>query len=84
MKTTPAIPDSYAAWHHCITVECGIPLTEEFIHKRLAILNNPKEYETQRFAELRGAAHLRAVLSWFEQAAKEIQTNNSQARIQDA
>lgn len=80
MRTTPAIPDSYAAWRHCITVECGIPLTAEFIQKRLAILGNPKEYETQRFAEVHGQAHLRAVLSWFEQAAREIQTDNAEQR----
>ncbi|ACO79086.1 hypothetical protein AvCA_29170 [Azotobacter vinelandii CA] len=72
MKNTPAIPDSYAAWRHCITVECGIPLTEEFIRKRLAILGNPDEHETRRFAAAYGAEHLRAVLSWFERAAREI------------
>lgn len=27
MKNTPAVPDSYAAWRHCIILECGIPLT---------------------------------------------------------
>jgi hypothetical protein len=72
MNTTPAIPDSYAAWHHCITVECGIPLTADFINQRLAILSNPKEYETERFAEVHGAAHLQAVLTWFQQAADQV------------
>lgn len=83
MKTTPAIPDSYAAWRHCITVECGIPLTAEFIQQRLAILSNPKEYETQRFAEVHGVHHLRAVLTWFGEAAKEMQVNTPQPRQQN-
>lgn len=71
MKDTPAIPDSYAAWRHCIIVECGIPLTVEFIQRRLAVLTNPKEYETQRFAEVYGVGHLEAVRAWFQQAASD-------------
>ncbi|TLX56854.1 hypothetical protein DN824_13430 [Stutzerimonas nosocomialis] len=79
MKNTPAIPDSYAVWRHCITVECGIPLTADYISRRLAILANPNEYETQRFAEVYGAAHLQAVLAWFQLAAAEAQANDTRA-----
>jgi hypothetical protein len=25
------IPRTYAQWRHCITVECGIPLSADFI-----------------------------------------------------
>ena len=71
MKTTPVIPYSYATWRHCINVECGIPLTAEFVQKRLDILSNPKEYETQRFVECYGVTHLQNVLSWFGEAARQ-------------
>lgn len=76
MKTSPAIPYDYATWRHCITVECGLALTPAFIEKRLAILTNPKEYETERFTELYGAAHLRSVLDWYRQAAGEASPSN--------
>ncbi|SDV03973.1 hypothetical protein SAMN05216202_3581 [Pseudomonas mucidolens] len=59
----PAIPDSYATWRHCITVECGIPLTVEFIQRRLAVLTHTKEYETQRLAEVYGVRHGQTVLA---------------------
>ncbi|GAB3371990.1 hypothetical protein [Azotobacter armeniacus] len=75
MKTTPAIPDSYASWRHCITVECGIPLTPDFIQRRLEILRNPQEQETQRFAKVYGEPHLQAVIGWFEQAARETRSD---------
>ncbi|MCQ4261542.1 hypothetical protein CXK91_02455 [Stutzerimonas stutzeri] len=77
MKDTPAIPDSYVAWRHCITVECGIPLTTEFVQRRLAVLTNPKEYETQRFAEVYGPGHLQAVLAWYQRAALDAQARNA-------
>jgi threonine dehydrogenase-like Zn-dependent dehydrogenase len=28
------IPKTYAQWRHCITVECGIPLSADFIAQR--------------------------------------------------
>lgn len=73
MKNTPMIPYDYATWHHCITVECGIELSLGFIHRRLQILHNPKEYEHQRFSQLYGEAHLQKVLVWFAQAEREMQ-----------
>ncbi|WP_028239335.1 hypothetical protein [Stutzerimonas azotifigens] len=79
MNDTPAIPDSYSAWRHCITVECGIPLTADFIQRRLAILSNPEEYETQRFTQVHGAAHLQAVLAWFQRAARDVQAGDPAA-----
>lgn len=70
MYTGP-IPDSYAAWKHCITVECGIPLTPDFIKQRLSVWQNPKLEETQRFRRSYGDAHWQQVVGWFQQALAE-------------
>ncbi|OLU26964.1 hypothetical protein BVH03_15320 [Pseudomonas sp. PA15(2017)] len=71
MKNTPMIPDSYASWYHCITVECEIQMTSAYVQERLAILRNPKEYQTERFTELYGIHHLQRVIGWFERAEQE-------------
>lgn len=65
------IPRTYVQWHHCITVECGIPLNADFIAQRLAVWCNPQLEESQRFRRLYGDAHWRAVQGWFVQAAQE-------------
>ena len=67
MYSTP-IPQTYAQWHHCITVECGIPLTRDFIAARLTVWRDADAEETMRFRRLYGDAHWQAVISWFEQA----------------
>lgn len=71
MMPTP-FPETYEQWHHCITVECGIPLTSEFITQRLAVWRNEVSEETARFRKLYGDAHWRAVLGWFEQAEQQL------------
>ncbi|MDR2330229.1 MAG: hypothetical protein LBE58_11555 [Comamonas sp.] len=65
------IPKTYAQWRHCITVECGIPLSADFIAQRLAVWRNPGLEETRRFRHLYGDAHWQAVQRWFVQAAQE-------------
>lgn len=70
MMTSP-FPENYEQWHHCITVECGIPLSAEFIQKRLSVWRNEELQETIRFRNLFGDAHWRAVISWFEQAEQQ-------------
>lgn len=65
---TPAIPQTYEQWHHCITVECGIPLTRAFAQERLAVWTNPAADETRRFDQLYGAAHRERVRQWFERS----------------
>ncbi|MEM1263824.1 MAG: hypothetical protein AAGH76_15610 [Pseudomonadota bacterium] len=65
-------PDTYEQWHHCITQECGIPLTREFVAKRLAVWRDEKSQETQRFRRLYGDDHWRTVIGWFERAESEI------------
>ncbi|MEO0452470.1 MAG: hypothetical protein AAFZ74_19310 [Pseudomonadota bacterium] len=63
---------SYEDWQHCITVECGIPLTSEFIQTRLNALRNPGDLHTQRFANEWGQAHLNQVIQWFEIAQSRL------------
>lgn len=69
-----AIPATYAAWRHCIEVDCGIALTPDFIHARLQSLRNPRDDATERFANLYGTSHLQSVIRWFEQARAELAT----------
>lgn len=67
-----AIPETYEQWHHCITVECGIPLTADYIDQRLAVWRDEKLEETKRFRNLYGTAHWRSVIEWFERAKQEV------------
>lgn len=62
------IPKTYQQWHQCITKECGIPITQEFISLRLAVLEDRNHQETQRFASLYGQSHLDNVIHWFKKA----------------
>lgn len=68
---TPVIPQTYEQWHHCITVECGIPLTRVFAEERLAVWSNPGADERRRFEQLYGSAHLAHVRQWFAQALEQ-------------
>ncbi len=65
------IPQTYSAWKHCITVQCGIPLTVEYLHRRIAELKSSTSYDVQRFRQIYGEAHWCKVLMWFEMALKE-------------
>jgi hypothetical protein len=67
---TPAIPQTYAQWRHCIDieVECGIALTAALIDERLAVWRIETHDESRRFAQLYGDAHRLHVQQWFEQA----------------
>jgi len=67
-----AIPQTYAAWRHCITVECGIPLEMAYVDSRLAILSIPESEETRRFRKLYGDTHWQNVLAWFQQARHDL------------
>lgn len=41
-------PETYEQWRHCITVECGIPLTPEFVARRLSVWLDESCEETER------------------------------------
>ena len=66
------IPQSYPAWLHCITVDCGIPLTLAFIDTRLAVFMDELNTENHHFRKLYGDAHKQNVLRWLQQAKAEL------------
>ncbi|RYU58549.1 hypothetical protein EWI61_10260 [Methylolobus aquaticus] len=68
---TSPIPQTYPAWRHCIEVECGIPLTREFITRRLSVLRQATHAETARFIRHYGDEHWQLVVHWFETAEAE-------------
>lgn len=68
----PVIPQTYEQWRHCITVECGIPLTRAFAEERLAVWSNPDSDETRRFEQLYGATHRERVRQWFERSLTQL------------
>ncbi|PKV10756.1 hypothetical protein [Xanthomonas prunicola] len=70
---SPAIPDSYTAWRHCIEVDCAQPLTAPFIVQRLASLRDPGDHHTQQFLRRWGQAHQQQVIGWFEQALRGLE-----------
>ena len=65
------VPETYEEWRHCITVECGLELTPDFISKRITSLQNDKDHYTQQFVKLYGQQHLQQVLGWFRQAQQK-------------
>ena len=69
--TDAMIPQDYDEWYHCITVKCGIELTDSFIDQRIKALESDTDYKTQQFVQLYGQAHYQKVLSWFHQAKKQ-------------
>ncbi len=64
---------TYGDWKHCITVLCGIELTQSYVEQRLAALRDPADHRTQKFVATWGEAHLACVIDWFEQAERELQ-----------
>ena len=70
--TSPAIPSNYDEWRHCITVECGLELTPQFIEQRIDAMNNENEHYTRQFIRLYGRDYHQIVLGWFEQAKETL------------
>lgn len=66
--------DTYEGWKHCITELCRIPLTQDYIEKRITDLNNPNDYHTQKFIDTWGEAHLKKIIGRFEQARDEFKS----------
>ena len=64
--------ESYEEWKHCITVKCRIPLTTDFVAKRIAALSNERDPTTARFVALYGDAYRLRTIRWFEQARSEL------------
>lgn len=66
------IPQSFEEWQHCITVKCGIALTESYCRKRIEALENTKAYETEKFTALYGDDYRQQVLGWFQHVYKAL------------
>jgi len=77
MSETEAIPSSYEAWRDCITVRCGIKLTESYIKSRLEELEQTDHSKTREFAKLYGSEQLQRTISWFHRAASELAETGS-------
>ena len=67
------IPTSYEDWKRCITVKCNIPLTSKYVHDRILALTDTNDYQTKKFIETWGERHYASTLSWFHQAAQELE-----------
>ncbi len=65
------IPKTYEEWRHCITIKCGIPLTDTYIRSRLDVLKNETSQEVKKFRNLYGDSHLMQVIDWFTRALKD-------------
>jgi hypothetical protein len=70
--THSLIPQNYAEWQHCITVDCGIALEAAYINTRIAVLTNPESEETTRFRRLYGDQHWQNIVRWFRQAQQAV------------
>ena len=66
------IPQDYNEWRHCITVECGIPLTADFVAQRLTVWRDESLEETRRFRRLYGDAYWETMIGWFENAERDL------------
>ena len=65
------LPKSYDEWKYCITVKCGIALTQDYIHQRLSALSKINDHSTVKFIEMWGLEHHQRTIEWFSQAANE-------------
>jgi hypothetical protein len=61
------IPQTFNDWKNCIVNECKINLTREFATQRLAVYQDSKNLETQKFISLYGQQHLLNVIQWLQQ-----------------
>lgn len=71
-KPDHPIPANYAEWYRCITVDCGIRLTKDYISQRLEALRDERALHTTQFVRSYGHDHLLRVINWFEQASTEL------------
>lgn len=58
------IPQSFEEWKNCIVHDCKVNLTQEYAQKRLAVYQDRKNRETQKFVTLYGEDHLQNVINW--------------------
>jgi len=61
------IPQTFNDWKNCIVNDCKINLTKEFATQRLAVYQDNKNVETQKFISLYGQQHLLNIIQWLQQ-----------------
>lgn len=66
------IPQTFEEWEHCITVQCGIPLTPSFVAARITALEDESDFRTQRFIKTWGRDHHAKTVEWFRRAASRL------------
>jgi len=66
------IPQTFEEWEHCITVQCGIPLTPSFIAKRIAELEDESDFRTQQFIKTWDRDYHAKTVEWFRRAASRL------------
>ncbi len=66
--------NTYEEWKHCITVQCGIPLTSDYIAQRMTELNDLSNEHTKKFVKTWGEPQLKKVIAWFEEAKQDTKT----------
>ena len=65
------IPQTFEAWKSCIVNDCKISLTKDYVMSRLAIYQDMKNKETQKFVSLYGQEHLENIVYWLNNIAEE-------------
>lgn len=60
------IATTYEEWRNCIINDCKIKLTKDFAAKRLAVYQNKRNPETQKFISLYGEQHLNNIIHWLK------------------
>jgi len=63
---------TYDDWKHCITEICKVPLTREFVARRLLELKDMQNYNTQKLVDTWGEDHRNRIIGWFEKAEIEL------------
>ena len=66
------IPETYEEWRHCITVDCGLEFTNNFVDRRIAALEDNSQHYTQQFIRRYGKQHHQSVLSWFKKVKTKL------------
>jgi hypothetical protein len=61
------IPQTFEEWRNCIVNDCKIDLIKEFATQRLAVYQDNKNVETQKFISLYGQQHLLNIIQWLQQ-----------------
>lgn len=60
------IPQTFEQWKNCIVNDCKINLTKDFAQQRLAVYQDKKNNDTQKFVSLYGEQHLQSIINWFK------------------